>query len=273
MANIEKEISTLLERFGFSANAAKAYLSLVKSNPATGYEVSKYSGIPRSAIYGTLTNMEKMGIVSAEGGTPKKYIPLSPSSLIDHLQNLHDHQIEYLKLALDKMELDEEAFDLWHIHGYDNLIIKMREAVNNAATLVIINAWNNEVEKLKKELIAAEARDVDIVIFSFSRIKKPIGTTISYDLDEEDLNEIWKPKVVLVVDNKLTIMGSSSQQNGLAIWASNPAITKIASDYIILDITLAGQRLGIDINPIVKNIIQKDEFDLDRLINQAKSDI
>ena len=92
-------------------------------------------------------------------------------------------------------------------------------------------------------------------------------------MDEEDLNEIWKPKVVLVVDNKLTIMGSSSQQNSLAIWASNPAITKIASDYIILDITLAGQRLGIDVNPIVKNIMPKDEFDLDRLINQAKSDI
>ncbi len=169
--------------------------------------------------------------------------------------------------------MDEEAFDFWHIHGYDNLIFKMREAVNSASTLVIINAWNNEVEKLKKELKTAKARDVDIVIFSFSRIKKPIGTTISYDLDEEDLNEIWKPKVVLVADNKLTIMGSASKQNGRAIWASNPAITKIASDYIILDITLAGQRLGIDINPIVKNIMQKDEFDLDRLINQAKSDI
>jgi hypothetical protein len=68
-------------------------------------------------------------------------------------------------------------------------------------------------------------------------------------------------------------MGSSSQQSGRAVWTSNPAIMKIASDYIILDITLAGQRLGIDINPIVKKIMQKDEFDLDRLINQTKSDI
>ena len=266
MANIEREISTLLERFGFSANAAKAYLSLVKSNPATGYEVSKYSGIPRSAIYGTLTNMEKMGIVSAEGGTPKKYIPLSPSSLIDHLQNLHDHQVEYLKLALDKMEMDEEAFDFWHIHGYDNLIYKMREAVNSASTLVIINAWNNEVEKLKKELKTAEARDVNIVIFSFSRIKKPIGTTISYDLDEKDLNEIWKPKVVLVVDNKLTIMGSSSQQSARAVWTSNPAIMKIASDYIILDITLAGQRLNFDPNPIVKQMMSHPDIHLENLL-------
>jgi sugar-specific transcriptional regulator TrmB len=179
---------------------------------------------------------------------------------------LHENQIEDLKLALDKMEMDEEAFDFWHIHGYDNLIYKMREAVNSASTLVIINAWNNEVEKLKKELKTAEARDVNIVIFSFSRIKKPIGTTISYDLDEKDLNEIWKPKVVLVVDNKLTIMGSSSQQNGRAVWTSNPAIIKIASDYIILDITLAGQRLNFDPNPIVKQMMSKPDIHLENLL-------
>lgn len=204
--------------------------------------------------------------MSSEGGNPKRYIPLSPSSLIEHLQNLHENQIEDLKLALDKMEMDEEAFDFWHIHGYDNLIYKMREAVNSASTLVIINAWNNEVEKLKKELKAAEDRDVNIVIFSFSRIKKPIGTTISYDLDEKDLNEIWKPKVVLVVDNKLTIMGSSSQQNGRAVWTSNPAIIKIASDYVILDITLAGQRLNFDPNPIVKQMMSKPDIHLENLL-------
>ena len=90
-------------------------------------------------------------------------------------------------------------------------------------------------------------------------------------MKEKDLQQIWKPKIVLVIDHKITIMGSASQQNGRAIWTSNPAITKIASDYIILDITLAGQRLDIDINPLVKNIMQKDEFDLDRLIDQAKS--
>jgi hypothetical protein len=85
-------------------------------------------------------------------------------------------------------------------------------------------------------------------------------------LDEKDLNEIWKPKVVLVVDNKLTIMGSSSQQNGRAVWTSNPAIIKIASDYIILDITLAGQRLNFDPNPIVKQMMSKPDIHLENLI-------
>ena len=147
----------------------------------------------------------------------------------------------------------------------------MREAIANATSSVIINVWNRELEKVGKELKTAQARNVDIIIFSFSEISNPIGSTISYHLKEKDLQQIWKPKIILVIDHKITIMGSASQQNGRAIWTSNPAITKIASDYIILDITLAGQRLDIDINPLVKNIMQKDEFDLDRLIDQAKS--
>ena len=271
MAFTNIEIISLLEKFGFSTNAAKAYISLLINNPATGYEISKDAGIPRSAIYATLNRMEKMGIVNYEGDSPKKFIPLSPSSLVEHLQSMHTDQLSYLNNALDNLDLDEEAFDFWHIHGYENLVFKMREAINNANSSVIINVWNRELEKVEKELIAANNRNVDIIIFSFSEISNPIGSTISYHLKEKDLQQIWKPKIVLVIDHKITIMGSASQQNGRAIWTSNPAITKIASDYIILDITLAGQRLDIDINPLVKNIMQKDEFDLDRLIDQAKS--
>ncbi len=271
MATTEKEIIILLEQFGLSANAAKAYISLLQNSPTTGYEISKAAGIPRSAIYATLSRMEKMGVVNSEGDSPKKYIPLSPYSLIEHLQNLHEDQIEGLKTALDKLNLNEEVFDFWHIHGYENLILKMREAIHNAQSSIVINVWNRELEKVRKELKVAHGRNIDITVFSFSAISHPVGTTISYGLKEEDIQEIWRPKIVLVVDHRITIMGSASDRNGRAIWTSNPAITKIASDYIVLDITLAGQRLGIDINPVVKNIMQKDEFDLDRLINQAQT--
>ena len=271
MAFTNIEIISLLEKFGFSTNSAKAYISLLINNPATGYEISKDAGIPRSAIYAILNRMEKMGIVNYEGDSPKKFIPLSPSSLVEHLQSMHTDQLSDLNNALDNLDLDEEAFDFWHIHGYENLVFKMREAINNANSSVIINVWNRELEKVEKELIAANNRNVDIIIFSFSRVKNPLGTTISYNLNESDMQKIWRPKIVLVVDHTITIMGSAADRNGRAIWTSNPAITKIALDYIVLDITLAGQRFDIDINPTVKSIMQKDKFDLDKLIDQAQS--
>ena len=89
MADLQEELITLLQQFGLSRNACKAYVSLLKNNPATGYEISAQSAIPRSAIYATLNRLESMGLVNSEGDTPKKYIPLAPSQLIDHLNSNH----------------------------------------------------------------------------------------------------------------------------------------------------------------------------------------
>ena len=267
MANIEREISTLLERFGFSANTAKAYLSLVNSNPATGYEVSKYSAIPRSAIYGTLTRMEKMGIVSSEGGNPKRYIPLSPSSLIEHLQNLHENQIEDLKLALDKMEMDEETFDFWHLHGYRNLIIKAKEIINRSKEQIFLSVWHKEVILLESELKKAIKNGVDIILFSWCKLPEDIGKTVSYGLNEEDVLKVWNPKIILVSDRKATVMGSTLEHDdSRAILTENKAITEIAANHIILDITLAGRRLNFDPNPIVKQMMSKPDIHLENLL-------
>ena len=126
------EIIKNLEHFGLSTNAARAYCSLLKSNPATGYEISSQANIPRSAVYNVLNKLESMGMISGMGDKPKRYIPLSPSSLIEHLENSHQDSIEELKHGLEHMKLDEEAFDFWHIHGYKNLILKLKEAIKAA---------------------------------------------------------------------------------------------------------------------------------------------
>ena len=53
---METELISQLAKFGFTQNEAKAYLTLLKQSPATGYEVSQHSGVPRSAIYEILRN-------------------------------------------------------------------------------------------------------------------------------------------------------------------------------------------------------------------------
>lgn len=269
MPDANKRLLELLQEFGLSVNAAKAYITLLKGYPATGYEVSAQSEIPRSAIYSTLSRLESMGLVNSEGDSPKKYVPLAPSSLLDHFSHNHDENIKQLETALEDMDMDEEAFDFWHLHGYKNTLLKMKEAISRAKTQVLLSAWCKEITELEQELLAAEGRGVEVILFSFCKLNRAIGSTISYNLEEEDLKKIWKPKVVLVVDRAITIMGSATGAKGKAIWTSNPAITKIASDYIVLDITLAGQKLKLDINLMVQDIMQKDEFDLDKLIQRA----
>ncbi|MCD6099727.1 MAG: helix-turn-helix domain-containing protein, partial [Candidatus Marinimicrobia bacterium] len=78
MLIIEDEIIAQMVKMGFTVYEAKTYLALLKSNPATGYEVSQIAHIPRSVIYSVLRKLESEGVVISIHDKPKKYIPLSP---------------------------------------------------------------------------------------------------------------------------------------------------------------------------------------------------
>ncbi|RMF06189.1 MAG: TrmB family transcriptional regulator [Candidatus Neomarinimicrobiota bacterium] len=267
MSNAEKQIVEVLQEFGLSTNASRAYVALLRNNPATGYEISTQSGIPRSAIYSVLNRLSAMGLINSVGDSPKRYVALSPSALLEHLRSSQEDRLKQLEEALDQMDTSEEAFDFWHLHGYRNLLLKLKETIVEARQKLFLSAWAREVEVLDKVLEEAEQRGVEITLFTFCRLRKTFGETVSYDLDERELRKIWNPKIILVTDHTTTVMGSSANRpDSRAIWTRNRAITEIATNHIILDITLAGQRLHFDPNPIVQRVMKRPDIHLDALL-------
>ena len=257
----------VLSEFGFNVSVGKAYLSLLKNNPATGYEISSQAGIPRSAVYSVLKNMESQGLINSVAQSPRKYIPLAPSSLVEHLDRLHSHRIESLTDTLAEFDTNDESFDFWHLHGYQNILLKMKECINNCKEKLFISGWDKEFLKLDGELEKAEKRGVELTLFSFSTISKRIGITVSYELIEKELLEVWKPKFLLVTDHDITMMGSAIENDSdRAIWTQNKAIIEIATDHIVLDITLAGVRLNFDSTPIVQRVMRRPEIHLNELL-------
>ena len=110
-------------------------------------------------------------------------------------------------------------------------------------------------------------RGVEITLFSFSTITKKIGVTVSYELIEKELLEVWRPKFLLVSDHDVTMMGSTIENDSArAIWTQNKAIIEIATDHIVLDITLAGTRLNFDSTQIVQRVMRRPEIHLNELL-------
>ena len=267
MNTAEKEIVDLLTEFGLAANLGKTYVALLSNNPATGYEICTQSGVPRSAIYSVLNKLESHGIVNSIGDSPKRYVPIPPSGLLEHFSQLHTDRISLLTDALENIDTKAESFDFWHIHGYRNLILKLREAISSAKEKIFLSVWAKELQQLEKELEAAEKRGIAVSIFSFTKLNCKFGNAISYNLDEEKLEKVWNQKIILVQDQKITIMGGANSKNGnRAIWTDNKAITEIATNHIILDITLAAQRLKFDPNPIVKPMMKQPDLNLDDML-------
>ena len=177
--------------------------------------------------------------------------PLPPSALLEYLSQSHKDKLNNLEDAFKNVEIEDKFTDFWHLHGYRNIMLKMKELINNANKKIIISGWKREFSECKKELMSAKRRGVRCTIFSFTEVDEKLGKIVSYKLDEDELRKIWTPKIIMVVDHSHTLMGSAqSVEQSKAILTQNKAISEIAMNHIILDITLAGQRLGFDLSLI-----------------------
>ena len=269
---MKQSLINKMQEMGFTAYEAKAYVTLLQHNPATGYEVSAKSEVPRSAIYDVLKRLESVGIVNAVHAKPRRYIPLPPDKLLTMLQERFDKSLDLLREGLEEFDTTAEYSDLWHLQGYDNMINKANQMIRAADEVVFLSTWTSEVLQLEQALIDAEKRGVRIVIFSFTEMPVQVGKVYSYDIGQEKLEEIWDRKIVLIVDKNEVLMGEADhRQPKSVVWTHNSAIITIALNHIVLDITLFGQRYQIPVDDTVNEMMNGIGGDLDKLLEEKES--
>ena len=245
------KISQKMCELGFTSYEAKAYVSLLQQYPATRYELSKNSGVPRSAIYDVINRLESYGAVSVISTQPEKYVPLPPEQFLKMLEQRFSQKIAVFRKSLSEIKIKMEPEQLWNLSGYQNLVSKAREMIQNAQESIYLSAWRSEVLELEKYLKEAQDRKIKVVIFSFTQIPD-IGFNYSYQMIEKELENVWDHKIVLVRDHEELLMGEVNKLSEKKVaWTLNKAIVQIAENYIILDITLFGIRAGVDVRDAV----------------------
>lgn len=271
---VRENVVAKMRELGFTANEAKAYVTLLKNSPSTRYELSKSSGIPRSAIYDVISRLENIGAVSAIYSEPERYIPLPPDELFNLLEKRFESSIEDLRSELKNIETTIEPGNLWNILGYKNMLIKAKELINTAEKSIYINTWNREYLHLREELLAAEKRGVAIIVFSFTQIDKDFNNILSYHIPEEKLETIWVHKLILIRDREELLMGEADDKVKKHIaWTKNSAIVSTALDALVLDITLYGSRFNEDIVNILSDESSGYESILERFLIENNPNI
>lgn len=252
---------------GFTNYEAKAYVSLLQNYPVTRYELSKSSGVPRSAIYDVIRRLESYGAVSVMTTNPEKYVPLPPEQFLKMLEHRYSQRLEVFRKSISEIQTNIEPEQLWNLTGYHNLISKAQEMIKSANSEIYLSAWQREVIELEKYLRDAEQRGVKIVVFSFTSVPQ-IGRVFSYDIDEQKLEKVWDHKIILVRDHEELLMGEANRVvQRKAAWTLNKAIVQIAENHIILDITLYGLRAKVNVNDVV---IENHPGELDLLAKLLK---
>ncbi|WP_169719318.1 TrmB family transcriptional regulator [Desulfovirgula thermocuniculi] len=233
----------LLTALGLSLYEAKAYLALLRQNPANAHEVSRVSGIPASRVYETLNRLVRKGLVVQVGNDPVRYVPLPARDLIMSQRAYWKRILDELECELSHLEAESTAEVIWHLYGYAALIEKAREVIKSAQKSLLVSIWTPQAEDVAPQLKEAAAEGVSVVIIQFGpdpqNVSWPIGKVYRH---------VMIPSVyarhgseMLIVSDKSFgfLMSQVSGREWEGFWTTNRAVIRVITNYIRHDIYLA----------------------------------
>lgn len=94
----------LLQNVGFTRYEAQTYMALLTIHPATGYEISRHSGVPHAKIYETLPRLLEKQAVILLPGEPARYQPNPPHKVIAQLRRSYLSSLEKVQLGLKDIQ-------------------------------------------------------------------------------------------------------------------------------------------------------------------------
>lgn len=254
-ADVESQVVGALKELGLTATEGKAYVALLKNHPATGYELAARSQVPRSAIYGVLKKLEAVGLINAIQQKPAKFVPLPPQRLMELLESRFRQNLDALDGALSQFSVDGPDTVTWTFVGYSQMLEQARALIERATEIVYLSAWRREVLALETPLRAAAESGVDVVVFSFNRLPQGIGKTFAYDIPEDELETYWPHRIILVGDRRhLLVGGAEPTEDNRSVVTEEPPLVEVAMSNLVLDLTLYGQRKGLEMTPVIERL-------------------
>ncbi len=253
----EPDIVQAMQSLGFNASDARVYVALLKTSPATGYELATRSGVPRSAIYNVLHRLEDTGLVNAVQKKPAKFVPLPPDRLLELMQSRFRQDLSRLETSLERLESPSRESITWTIRGREAVIAQAESLIREAQHSVHASIWRREGESLQKPLEKAVQRGVGVLLFSFTDLGDLPGRLASYGIDETELEGHWSHRIILVADHKrLLVGGAENSEETRAVVTEESTLVEMAINNLILDLTLLSQRTGDDLSEVIRGLTE-----------------
>jgi sugar-specific transcriptional regulator TrmB len=266
----EAPVLEALESVGFSLNESRAYAALLVESPATGYEVGVRAQIPRSAVYGVLRRLVKVGAARSIVGTPERFVPAPLDELLALLRRRFDASTTALEKAVAELEFRPPLPAAFSVSGYARVLEEAERVIRGAEGRLVLSGWPREFSALSAELRRAAKRRAYIVLFSHAEVPRLPGEIFSYGLAEAALEEFWKHRLIVVADDRRTLIGATEQrEDDGAVISEIPAIAEVATSQVALDITLLSQRQNLDVEATMARMLGPRVGRLDSLLERA----
>ncbi len=229
------DILASLREMGFTEYEAKVYLALVDESPATGYQVSKVSGVPRSMVYETLRRLHARGaVLDNVEGRATLYRPLPPDVLLDHHAENHRRMIEDLREELKGRYAAPKIERPWSITGRNAVRSYAAQMIRRAEEEVFLVLNDEDLEALSDEIAAVSTAGAAVSTLLTGQQDLAYGTVLRHPPLESELQGLTGTLLV-VVDGKEVLIASSNQEMTATV-TQNPNLVLIARQFVWMEL-------------------------------------
>ncbi len=155
------------KRLGFTEYEARVYLQLLRSSPATAYEISKNSNVPRPNTYHALDALAQRSAVLPVSENPVRYVAASPDGLLDAIAGQTRSLCSDLALRLATISPAQEDQYVWTLKGEQAVHEKIEALIGVSQKSVWIKAADDVLRRHKTALKEAADRGVEMLIVLF----------------------------------------------------------------------------------------------------------
>jgi len=238
---LEGDLINKLTEIGFSEYESKAYVALLREKgPATGYQISKTSGVPRSMIYQVLGKLTGRGAaITLRKGDSTQYAPIPASEFLDQLLSEQEELILSLKDDLAHLTTAPDLDYVWNIEGDENIIAKAEEMVEQAQERVYLALQPGTFSELRPALTEAIQQGVRVVIYTTEALDLPGAQVVAAPMSKEALSQAGGLGLILVIDGEEVLIGEwLTATHARASWTSSPLLVFIAEHHLRTDLYL-----------------------------------
>lgn len=261
-SGVSDQIAARLEGLGLSKNEAVAYLTLLENDDSdgmTGYEVASRSSIPRSAVYTVLRKLQACGAAFAYGEKPERFVATEPEEWLAQVRRATSARIDTAAAELATLPKRPRPEPVWILPRYEEVLDRIDQMIRGAEQSIWLSVWPRELDRLRPALDATAHRTLHRVLHSPARIERPPPGFSCWadaaDVDGEKAD--WSHKALVVIDRREALIGGTEPTaDNHAVYTTNPSLVDVATNHIILDITLMAQHQGASVRQVVAPMMQ-----------------
>lgn len=213
-----------MSELGFTELEAAVYSYLVENSPATAYRVAQDIGKPVANTYKAVKALHQKGAVLIDETQNRLCQAVAPEEVLEKLKEVFLERHRKTADALARLKPSGDFEKIFSLATSEHVFDRCRRSIEQAETIVMVDAYPGVIKTIKPWLEAAGARGVTVVLQAYKPVAIRGVEVVEYQNATEMLGRWRGDWLVVVVDGAeylFAFIGEDGRTVHNAIWCGS----------------------------------------------------